>query len=488
MINHHAYGGKQKLSLFKGNQIKVPLAKVGKWQHPTYGEVTFTDKDLNQLKKNYEKNSTGFTPYATFGHLDEEHHSTDSARKRGDMKDVVIEQDVAYGIFDVNEEVYESVLEGEFEYASGEFNRNFMDKEGRKVGTTLLRVALTNSPFIPFGDAKIEALSANSENCPENNLSSVFLLSIDADNKDQLDPAIEERLDTEKPVNPLEVEESKTEPVESTKPIESKPIDTENLSNSIADKVAEKLKATSDKETTPSSLEPEPLNNTQDNNTDNIMTDVNKEVAKDPNLEAATSAVLGTEPKKEETVVKEEVKVEATPVAATKEDTSKYDALIAKLEAMESNYNDKLSAIEKASQDIIKELTSKLEEATVKLESQEAVTQQFSASVNASQERALIQNLQNNGVQAPVVQKFLAFKEAYNSSEDKSVVKFSVGAGDEAKVIEKTVVDSIADMLIAASNATPIVQQQLGITSGNKPGSFSNIIERNRELAKKQSI
>ena len=135
MINHLAYGGRQKLSLFKGNQIKVPLAKVGNWQHPSYGEVTFTEKDLKQLKTNYQKNATGFVPYVTFGHLDEEHHSTDSARKRGDMKDVVIENDVAYGIFDVNEKVYESVLDGEYEYASGEFNRNFMDKEGKEQGS-----------------------------------------------------------------------------------------------------------------------------------------------------------------------------------------------------------------------------------------------------------------------------------------------------------------------------------------------------------------
>lgn len=480
MENRRAYGGKQKLSLFKGNQIKVPLAKIGKWSHPTYGEVSFTDKDLKQLKKNYEKNSTGFTPYATFGHLDEEHHSTDSARKRGDMKEVILEEDVAYGIFDVNEDVYESVLDGEYEYASGEFNRNFMDKEGKRVGTTLLRVALTNSPFIPFGDAKIEALSANNENCPENNLSSVFLLSIDAANKEEAGPQ-------------PEVEEPKSEEKPKEEPKKEKviPVSPEELSTSIADKVAEKLKATSDNEKTSGSEELEPTNNKQDKDTNNIMTDVNKEVAKDPNLEAATQAVLGEEPKKEETVVKEEKTEEVKPVTkveAAKEDTSKYDALIAKLESIEANYTNKLDAIEKASQDVIKELTAKLEEATVKLENQEAVTQQFSASVSKSQEAALIQNLQNNGVQAPVVQKFLSFKEAYNNSEDKSIVKFSVGSGEEAKVIEKTVVDSVADMLIAASNATPIVQQQLGITSGTQPGSFSNIIERNRELAKKQSI
>ena len=479
MRSQIAYNGKQNLSLFKGNQIKVPIAKVGQWKHEVYGDVSFTEKDLKQLQKNYKNNSTGFTPYATFGHLDEEHHSTDSARKRGDMKDVVIEGDVAFGIFDVTEKVYESVLDGEYEYASGEFNRNFMDKEGNKVGTTLLRVALTNSPFIPFGDAKIEALSANAEYCPENNLSSVFLLSIDAANKPE-----ESKEETSKEEEPIPLDEGK--PVDCSDPVVE---DNESLSEAIALKVAEKLKATSNP-TEESSSEKQEIKLETTNK--NIMSEATKEVVKDTNLENAKKAVLGEDkaPVKEETVVKEEVKEEPAKVEVkevVKEDTSKYDSLMSKLESLEKTYAEKLEGLQKSSQSVIEELTSKLEEATKKLETQEVVTQQFSASVSKAQEEALIQNLQNNGVQTPVVQKFLAFKNAYNNS-DNGIVKFSVGSGEDAKVIEKTVVDSVADMLIAASRQAPIVEQQLGITSGGKVSNFANIIERNRELAKKQNI
>ena len=474
MRNQVAYSGKQNLSVFKENQIKVPLAKVGKWKHSTYGEVTFTEKDLNQLAENYKNNATGFTPYVTFGHLDEEHHSTDSARKRGDMNDVIIEDNVAYGIFNVNKKVYDSVLNKEFTYSSGEFNRNFMDKEGNRVGTTLLRAALTNSPFIPFGDVKIEALSTNSEDCPENHLSSVFLLSIDTANKKEDVIEKSDPINIEKPIDNL-----------SSDSIE----DNEVLSESIAAKVAEKLKATS-KNSKENSLDNK-QNKLENNKT--IMTDANKEVAKDANLVAAKEAVLGVQKEAPVQEVKEEkVEVTAQPAKVEvkeviKEDTSKYDALMAKLESIETTYNNKLTQLQETSEKVINELTAKLEQASLKLESQEAVTQQFSASVNKAQEETLIQNLQNHGVQTPVVQKFLAFKTAYNNSNN-GIVKFSVGSGDSAQVIEKTVVDSVADMLIAASRQTPIVEQQLGITSGSKLGNFSNIIERNRELAKKQSI
>lgn len=472
MTNKIAYSGKQTLSVFKGNQIKVPLAKVGKWKHPSYGEVAFTKKDLEQLSNNYKSNSVGFTPYATFGHLDEEHHSTDSARKRGDMSDIILENDVAYGVFDVNDSVYKSVLDGEYEYASGEFNRNFMDKEGNKVGTTLLRVALTNSPFIPFGDTKIEALSANKENCLENGLNSMFLLSIESPEKTELNKEISEDIQ--------ETLESELEKVPE--------INEEELSASIAQKVVDNLTTTFNSKDNLNN-KPEEQAILKKTNTYNTMPEQKANVAQDPNLESAKEAVLG-EVKKPESVEEvrpvEEVKQEPE-VKEVKEDTSKYDALMSKLESIETNYTNKLMEVQKASQDIISQLTSKLEEATAKLANQEVVTQQFSASVSKAQEEALIQNLQNSGVQPPVLQKFLAFKEAYNKSED-GIVKFSVGSGDEAKVIEKTVIDSIADMIISASRQTSVVEQQLGITSGSKLGNFSSIIERNRELAQKQSI
>ena len=150
-LSNSLYSGTQNLSLLKPNLIKVPFVKKGSWNHDVYGKVEFTDKDIEELITNYKNNVTGFTPYLTLGHLDEELNSTDSHRKRGDLNDIIVEGDTTFGVFEVNDEIYDRVQNGEYEYSSGEFHRKFKDREtGNEVGTTVLRVALTNSPSTSF--------------------------------------------------------------------------------------------------------------------------------------------------------------------------------------------------------------------------------------------------------------------------------------------------------------------------------------------------
>jgi hypothetical protein len=143
---------------------KVPLAKKGKWKHDKYGIVQFTDNDFQQAIDNLSTNSLGHTPYLTFGHLDEELNSTDSHRKRGDLERIEVEGDVLYGLFNAKPEAQEAISKGEYQFSSGEFIRNFTDKEsGSNKGTVFLRVALTNSPFIPFSqEEKVQILSSTS--------------------------------------------------------------------------------------------------------------------------------------------------------------------------------------------------------------------------------------------------------------------------------------------------------------------------------------
>lgn len=112
-LSNSIYSGTQSLSTLKSNLIKVPFVKKGSWKHDVYGEVEFTDKDIEEVVTNYKNNVTGFTPYLTLGHLDEELNSTDSHRKRGDLNDIIIEGDTTFGIFEVNDEIYNRVQKGE---------------------------------------------------------------------------------------------------------------------------------------------------------------------------------------------------------------------------------------------------------------------------------------------------------------------------------------------------------------------------------------
>lgn len=123
-----------------------------------------TDSYIDTLKENYKSNVLGFTPYATLGHPTDspDPASIDGQRKRGDLEDIVVEDDIVYGVYNINLETYNLIKNGDYEYSSPEIQQNFKDKvTGKLVGPTLLRTALTNAPFMPFNDNKIVALSQN---------------------------------------------------------------------------------------------------------------------------------------------------------------------------------------------------------------------------------------------------------------------------------------------------------------------------------------
>lgn len=430
--NHPIYTGKQNLSILNSNKIKVPFVKKGEWKHELYGEVTFDEKDIQSLINNFKLGVTGFKPYLTLGHLDEEHNSTDSHRKRGDLEEIVQEGDVTYGIFSVPEDIYKAVEKGEYEYSSGEFHRNFVDnKTGKKVGTTVIRVALTNSPFLPFGDKKIQTLSLDTKDCPQINQNFMFSLNIH-----KKDDNISKNL------------------------LESKVTNTNNnvLNMSIN------------------------TDSTKKDEVKNVPLEINKELKEMPNQETDNliTPELKVEEQKEEvksSVVLETKKEEEVPAV----DNTALTALATQLEKVQSMYQTQL---DKANE-VIKSLTDKVEVLGNKLTNQEVVTQAFSTTMNKAQEQSMIVNLQNSGVTPANVQKFMAFKQAYSNSADKSTVKLSIAVNNEVKEVEKGVLDAVADLLISASNQSDYTEQQLGISSGRRNSNldFTTIIARNNEKA-----
>jgi hypothetical protein len=140
--------------------VKVPLAKLGKWWNAAYGLISFTREDFDNIISNVKNNILGHAPYLTFGHLDEEHDSTDSHRKRGDLVDITVIDDTLTGFFKVKPLTYRFVKEGEYEFSSVEYQPEGFNKDTKEsVGKLLKRVGLTNSPFVPL-NTKAVALSS----------------------------------------------------------------------------------------------------------------------------------------------------------------------------------------------------------------------------------------------------------------------------------------------------------------------------------------
>jgi hypothetical protein len=224
-------------------KAKIPLLIKGNWHVPGYGLMRVTDNYIEKLKDNYKSNVLGFKPYATLGHPTDspDPASIDGERKRGDLEDIVVENDIVYGVYDINLETYNLIKNGDYEYSSPEIQQNFKDKvTGESKGPTLLRTALTNAPFMPFNDNKIVALSQSNNTNDEEIISPICikLSTTISVNTQTIEPTIETKTEQEyikMSTNPIEV----TTPSVSTPPEVKQSVDIEAILTKVLSTQAE---------------------------------------------------------------------------------------------------------------------------------------------------------------------------------------------------------------------------------------------------------
>ena len=149
--------------------IRVPIARLGEWKHPTYGEVKFTQTDFNQVIQNWEEGRAGYDPPLFLGHP----NPAAAATTEGDPSEgwperIFQEEDVLYGDYLPTSEALLSDVEQErYRYASAEIIRNARDKAtGEYLGTLLVGTALTNRPFIPLKDHTVQVVERFSDTLP----------------------------------------------------------------------------------------------------------------------------------------------------------------------------------------------------------------------------------------------------------------------------------------------------------------------------------
>lgn len=135
--------------------LKIPIASLGMWKHPIYGDLDFSEEKIYQMETNLINNVTGYPIPLYIGHQQE-----DSA-KCGTLMSFSRDPETKglYGVWKVDKQTYRSVEDGQYEFSSAEIYPNYMSKQtGTRVGKTLVGMALTNRPFIP-DQPPVEALS-----------------------------------------------------------------------------------------------------------------------------------------------------------------------------------------------------------------------------------------------------------------------------------------------------------------------------------------
>ncbi|MGG6283685.1 hypothetical protein ACQ4M3_19060 [Leptolyngbya sp. AN03gr2] len=129
--------------------LKVPVAVLGQWKHPVYGDLEFTQTDFDQIQENFSNQITGYEPPLFRGHpVDRD--TMEGAPAVAFLEDLDQEEDVLFGYWEVvDDSAYDQVKSRQFQYSSAEIIREAVSKEsGESVGTVLVGTALTNRPFL----------------------------------------------------------------------------------------------------------------------------------------------------------------------------------------------------------------------------------------------------------------------------------------------------------------------------------------------------
>lgn len=149
------------LSPLQEPQENVGIAEIaitGKWEHPRYGELEITEETIDSFIRNFESGVRAVQGPEGSNQLvvDYQHASLEPdperAKAAGWIKRLWKEKRGGRTVLKAEIEwtprAAEYIRNKEYLYISPEFSLNYIDKQGKKVGPTLLAAALTNRPFL----------------------------------------------------------------------------------------------------------------------------------------------------------------------------------------------------------------------------------------------------------------------------------------------------------------------------------------------------
>lgn len=412
--------------------LRIPVAQKGTFHHSAYGTVEFNDQDFADIISNFEGNVLGFDPYVTYGHLIDPKVSVDAELKKGKATQFEVVDDVLYAVTEPTPDTLELAKNGEYEYSSGEFIRNYKDKiTGENRGTVLMRYALTNSPFIPFKDKKIEvveALSETSKDCPHSVINFMIKLSSDSGNIENLIPSEDS---TQLMEEQLQTPETEAPAVESVQVSDTNPLPQE----------------------TPTPME-----------------------------EVTQAAVV-------ETPAAPETPVQAAPAATAPVATYDLSKVIEQVTTQASAiYQEQIKSIKEQAQQTVDALKAEIAGLNTKLASQEATVQAFSTSMSNGQKQVRYQALAAQGMPTAFIQRFSELEGALETGSQ--VIKLSNSAGE---VQDKSLAEAIAAILIDALHAEPVQVEQFGqsvstVAANALTADMMRLVEANKGLAQKRPL
>jgi hypothetical protein len=134
-------------STFNGSRARFQVFKTGSWQHPSYGRIKITQADLYNMKNNFDRGKRALV--VDYDHGTDVRVTPEQRIAAGWIESAEVVGDGLYVTAKMTERAAKRIRDGEYRMISPTWTPDFISKEtGRSMGITLLRAALTNTPFI----------------------------------------------------------------------------------------------------------------------------------------------------------------------------------------------------------------------------------------------------------------------------------------------------------------------------------------------------
>ncbi|MBL0387916.1 hypothetical protein JJB07_14845 [Tumebacillus sp. ITR2] len=130
--------------------LKIPAAKIGRWQHPQYGVIDINQQKLDEMKRNFTEGTIGRRAFIRIAHDKGNAPTFGGAPAEAWIDGLVQEGDVLFALAEPTDgSVVELIKTQKYRYASPEYQDNYKSKiDGSSKGAVLEAIALTNEPFL----------------------------------------------------------------------------------------------------------------------------------------------------------------------------------------------------------------------------------------------------------------------------------------------------------------------------------------------------
>jgi Mu-like prophage I protein len=118
---------------------------VGTYDHPVYGELTFTSERIERFADNVKKNVRQIELDLDYNHKQD---ASKGAKAAGWIKDAEARSDGLWIGVAFTDTARAEIEAGEWKYLSPEFQDEWTDAKGNKYQDVLLGAGLTNRPFL----------------------------------------------------------------------------------------------------------------------------------------------------------------------------------------------------------------------------------------------------------------------------------------------------------------------------------------------------